>query len=579
MSQPKHVKERIRRVTSSMLWAAWADALGFISELIDARGLRRRLGGANELTEPVEWKRRVGGKFGVSATLPAGCYSDDTQLRLATARALSARGFDVEAFTAVELALWPSYALGGGRATKSAAAGFTKPDMPWFANFFDGWVDAGGNGAAMRIQPHVWAATTPVGLGRHLQDVLINSLTTHGHPRALVGAVLHAVALGEVLLTGEVQSPQGWKSLIDTTDRAVDLLYDNDMVATVWIPAWEKTTGTSLREAWRDTITETHELLTVASDHVPALMEDQTASNDAYSALCNRLGLRDDATRGSGTATVVAALALAAAHRTDPRKCSLIACRALGTDTDTIATIAAAMVGAASVHLEIPTQVQDSEYLIAQARRLASLAEGAPVESTSYPDLLAWQPPRSQLDAVGFVDGRLALAGLGMLAPQPESEPVASRGARWQWFQSDFGATFLLKHREEGQLRELPSGNRPPRSGHDDPDRRFGSHDVFSRQLPLLDDARMPNLGREHSETKLATPGHHSAAERESHTSVDVDKMLAWVARNEFSDDSVGYAVRRIAHLGTIEQLIAFTTALRREIHVAHPDRGYRHNR
>jgi ADP-ribosylglycohydrolase len=585
MSQTTSVNERARRVTSSMLWAAWADALGFISELTDAAGLRRRLGGANDLTEPVAWKRRVGGKFGVSARLPAGCYSDDTQLRLATSRALSPRGFDVEAFTAVELSLWPSYALGGGRASKSAAVGFTRPDTPWFANFFDGWVNAGGNGAAMRIQPHVWAATTPGGLGDHLRDVLINAITTHGHPRALVGAVLHAVALGEVLSTGQVPDPRDWWSLVDTTERAIDLLYDNDMTATVWIPAWEKTTSASLRESWRETTAETRNLLRVASDHVPELTEDQATNRDAYSTLCSRLGLRDDATRGSGTATVVAALALAAAHRADPRQCALIASRALGTDTDTIATMAAAMVGAAAVQEELPTPVQDGEYLIAQARRLATLAEGAPVESTSYPDLLAWQPPHSQLDAVGLVHGQLALAGLGMLTPQPGSELVTSRGAQWRWFQSDFGATFLLKHREDDQLRELPSGNQPPRRVHNrPPDRHAEPHDLHSSQLPLLDTVSvrnsLPQSEREHADTELIALDHDAVAERgSSRTNVDVDQMLSWVARNEFSDNSVGYAIRRIADLGTVEQLIAFTTALRRVGRRTLPDHRYRRDR
>lgn len=55
--------------------------------------------------------------------LPAGCYSDDTQLRLATSGSiLGDAHFDVETFAKVELTIWPSYALGGGRGTKAAAA-------------------------------------------------------------------------------------------------------------------------------------------------------------------------------------------------------------------------------------------------------------------------------------------------------------------------------------------------------------------------------------------------------------------------------------------------------------------------
>ena len=92
------------------------------------------------------------------ATLPAGCYSDDTQLRLATGRAIRPDSFDVEAFAKVELPVWLGYALGAGKSTSAAALNLSKPRTSWFANTFKGWTESGGNGAAMRIQPHVWAA-------------------------------------------------------------------------------------------------------------------------------------------------------------------------------------------------------------------------------------------------------------------------------------------------------------------------------------------------------------------------------------------------------------------------------------
>ena len=43
------------RVTRSALWAAYGDALGWISELTDAAGLTRRTGGAS-LDKPLAWK-------------------------------------------------------------------------------------------------------------------------------------------------------------------------------------------------------------------------------------------------------------------------------------------------------------------------------------------------------------------------------------------------------------------------------------------------------------------------------------------------------------------------------------------
>jgi ADP-ribosylglycohydrolase len=101
------------------------------------------------------WRRRIGGKFGVEIDLPAGVYSDDTQLRLATARAIRGSGrFDVEAFSKIELPVFLAYELGAGRGTRSAAAELGKRSVRWSNNLFDrngaDYVAGGGNGAAMR---------------------------------------------------------------------------------------------------------------------------------------------------------------------------------------------------------------------------------------------------------------------------------------------------------------------------------------------------------------------------------------------------------------------------------------------
>ena len=76
---------RAVRTRNSVLWAAYADALGFISELVDEKALKRRTKGA-ELDHLMAWKRRVGGRSGVNVELPVGCWSDDTQLRMAVSR-------------------------------------------------------------------------------------------------------------------------------------------------------------------------------------------------------------------------------------------------------------------------------------------------------------------------------------------------------------------------------------------------------------------------------------------------------------------------------------------------------------
>ena len=157
--------ERAVCIERSALWAAYGDALGWISELTDTAGLMRRTGGA-PLKEPIAWQRRIGGRWGVTAALPLGCYSDDSQLRLATSRAIRSDGFDVEAFAKVELPVWLSYGLGGGRSTSAAAVHLSKRNSTWWSNTFKGWSVSGGNGAAMRIQPHVWGGSITSGSGK-----------------------------------------------------------------------------------------------------------------------------------------------------------------------------------------------------------------------------------------------------------------------------------------------------------------------------------------------------------------------------------------------------------------------------
>src|SRR5690242_11443855 len=128
-------KKRLRRIKASALWAACGDALGFITELADSRGVARR-GVALPVSEPVSWHRRVGGRFGPTVELPAGSVSDDTQLRLATARSIRGDGvFDAETFSKIELTVWPAYALGAGLGSREAAANLRRRDVTWATNF------------------------------------------------------------------------------------------------------------------------------------------------------------------------------------------------------------------------------------------------------------------------------------------------------------------------------------------------------------------------------------------------------------------------------------------------------------
>jgi ADP-ribosylglycohydrolase len=205
-----------RRLASrhSALWAAYGGRPG----LYDRVGGRQRSTlrtGTDKVVKTDGWRRRIGGQFGAVVPLPPGTYSDDTQLRLSVARAIGSGGkFDAEAFAKIELTVWPAYALGAGRASKQAATNLARRDVNWFSNFYSGrersYWESGGNGAAMRIQPHVWAAKDLKDRGALAVEILRDAICTHGHPRALAGAILHGWWLAHVLAIGEVPGPSDW---------------------------------------------------------------------------------------------------------------------------------------------------------------------------------------------------------------------------------------------------------------------------------------------------------------------------------------------------------------------------------
>jgi ADP-ribosylglycohydrolase len=535
-----------------MLWSAWADALGFISERVGSQYLEKRVG-STTLATTVEWTRRVGGRFGVEMVLPAGTYSDDTQLRLASSRAISPRGFDVEAFAKVEMVVWPSYALGGGRASKAAAANLAKPSVPWFGNFYDGYLAAGGNGVAMRIQPHVWAAPDPTANPGYLVDLIKDAVVTHGHPRAIVGAVLHAVSLGQVVATGQPVGVQHWADILGRTAAAASLLACDDNLTAVWLPYWENATGVDFKTAWSEALAECADGLEAIRPAVGQLAK--SSSSRDYDVIIKTLDLRNPDNVGSGTATAVAALAVACALPNDPEAASRLAANALGTDTDTIGTMVGALVGAAA-DAEPQHPLQDIDYLRREAVRLSDIASGRAAAAFNYADLLTWASPKTQVDCVGLVQGRFALAGLAYLQPDQDVSAGTSKTTTWEWAVSDFGQSVLIKRRTEP--KELPGSQRP-------------SAERYSTVSPTPPDRADGSPGRGHAweqnelvemPAESSRPSEREQAAR-SEVGVDVDTILRWLLRQGVDDASIGFATRRIAESGTIEQTVAFGVALR----------------
>lgn len=443
---PKISEEQI---VNSALWAAYGDAVGFPTELISRDDFIKR-NKIHAIEGPIDWTRRVGGLFGPEIPFPVGTYSDDTQLRLSTSRAIRGDGyFDVESFAKVELPVWLNYALGAGRGSKAAAANLSLREATWSQNFYSSnnsaYWNGGGNGAAMRIQPHVWQShvTGPV---HFMPDVIKNSICTHGHPRAIIGAAIHALFVYETLIRREMVNPMEWSALGESAAvQAYEALVDDPELSLVWIPNWENLSKKSLNAVWAETVMEWHQAVDVALKHCV----DGAEPVASYHALLHELHGFKAEERGSGLKTVLFASALAWLFRHDsPEVGLLVSANTFRSDTDTIATMAGAISGAVA-ELMPHCEIQDSAYIQDEARRIYRIGAGKKQPSFRYPDLLSWIPPKNQSDAWQVRKGHPYLAGIGELFML--GEPFAStKGTEllWQWCSLPFGQTVLTKRRK-----------------------------------------------------------------------------------------------------------------------------------
>nr|WP_282189005.1 ADP-ribosylglycohydrolase family protein [Azospirillum sp. SYSU D00513] len=440
------------------MWAAAGDALGWIAELTDEAGLIRRIG-KGRLCRPVSWRRKIGGMNGATVQLPEGTYSDDTQLRIAVCRSIRGDGsFDTEAFAKIELPVWLNYSLGAGRGTKAAATNLSKRDVSWYSNFFTGgngrgYVDAGGNGAAMRIQPHVWQ-TGGSAKRSYLGNVIRDAVVTHGHMRGILGAVFHADCVAYALREGRVPSPESWEEFIEDGFRSVKSALESDpQLSRFWLSSWEAESQKPFGHAIEATINEAKQLLRRLSVAI------ESPSFDAYVRVLDALDMRSEERRGAGLHSALAAVSAAWLYKYDQIEFALVeVVNVIGSDTDTIATMVGAILGATSNHApEWP--IQDHAYIVAQAQRLARIAKGASEESFPYPDLFSWQAPTTQSDGVGKIEDGLAIAGLGKI--EVFGERWISGNFSWQWARLPFGQTVLCKMKSE-MAGVVPAYNLPP---------------------------------------------------------------------------------------------------------------------
>jgi len=472
------------RVRGMFLSAAVGDALGWPQELRSSIVGGQKARRVSPRAEFREWERNSGTRFSrYRETVGAGEYSDDTQLLLAVARACLSRDWR-SWLTMVELPALLLYERGAGRAVLAAAQAWADGVPPWADltsrredRDVSSYYNAGANGVAMRIAAHVVltaAQPSPEPLiGRVIQD----GICTHGHPRALVGGVLHALALRHALLRrGTLAYGEPIVTLLAEptwqNPEAVEQVAPKE-----WIRHYQEIHHQSPAVGWKHVVDETRSLLEIAGR---ALERAALASDEDTLA---ELGCFDRSRNGAGHITAVAAAYAAARAAARPMSGLLLTAFLSKADTDTLASMTASLLGTlhgTEWNESLTESVQDSQCLNAIADRLAAAASSARGREATMQlpfdtGHTAWKQVRrrdiarfrdelerfSERSSGTFLDGRhFTVTTRGQLATSEKNIVT-----RWRLHLNDGQTLFIDWSRRASKTRE--SVSKPPRSGED----------------------------------------------------------------------------------------------------------------
>ena len=355
-------------ILGSLVASACADSLGWPTEFMRSPSAIPQRFGVDTLTDYVAWRKEVGGRFNTYIDyIGRGEYSDDTQLMLAVARSLQADGtVDQEYFGKAELPRWLDYARGAGRTVLAAARAAQRKRTPWYLNFFrEGKVSywgSGANGAAMRVAPIALANLQND--DPPLEEVFRNAIITHGHPRAHVGALGYAIALHEIARRKKSNDgPDAFLAAVTERIHSWSPDQANSEHVAHWLSAAE-TEQPNYLESFRRTVDEFADMLA-------------RERNDGPRELLSALGCFDRSTRGSGTATVAAAIQLFCRHGGNVERAVIESVNAVPADTDTIGAFVGSMAGLYGGYDAVPERwthrLQDLPYMVGLSETIAQI--------------------------------------------------------------------------------------------------------------------------------------------------------------------------------------------------------------
>jgi ADP-ribosylglycohydrolase len=372
----------INRYKNSILLSAIGDSLGWVTEFEKSKDSIHAKYGNYEITNYQDWEKYVGGRFnGYLDKIKKGAYSDDTQLLLAVARAINEDGrVDNVYFSKIELTSWLSYARGAGRTIKNAAKKISRKSAHWNNNFFVfsagknkiDYRESGANGAAMRILPIALANRGKSEIIK--EEIFSNSIITHGHPRALVGAILYGFAVNKMLQQNLLDF--SYKDYLTDLGSNIQEQYNTSFLSnskyTNWQDKWNSESSLDFITLYNETVNE----VLIALRSVYLNIKNNSNEMDALA----EFGCFNPKTKGSGVATVIAGIYLSIKYYNNPKQAIIASVNAIGSDTDSIAAFAGGLCGVLYEENCVPLewcQVQDEMYLSNMAENLCSISNGS----------------------------------------------------------------------------------------------------------------------------------------------------------------------------------------------------------
>lgn len=382
------IPTQIDKCKGAMLATAIGDAMGWPNEM-RAKNTKKGFIASDSF---IGWSRRCGKPCWHTENIQPGEYSDDMQLTLSVARSIITGSWE-EQFMKKELPFWLTYERGGGRALLQSAKFHKNGVLPWQSKFAAEYFDAGGNGAVMRILPHVIANTYSSALNELISEVIKDAFMTHGHPRAVLGATCYAFALNYLLK----------KEGVLEYGELVDMLIESRCIwgtlpASSKLSTWIDCARLSARYEYNDVWNSSVNYMVEQLQYIKSALKKGLISED--SKVLSKLGCLGK-TNGAGDVTILGAVYLASKYANNPMLGIKIPASLIGADTDTLASITGGLLGMLCGTAWIPSDwraVQDydgilqitelllasnkkeiSRSVVAEAKRTAGMWENTPI--------------------------------------------------------------------------------------------------------------------------------------------------------------------------------------------------------